>query len=78
VSELSEAERQAVITALFAYREETVSYLRNYDRPDITHEDCCAVARARAARRRDERDSLKERLRTIDAALMTLDPAGAR
>lgn len=78
MSEMNEAERQAAVAALYAYREETISYLRHYDQPDLTHEDCCAVARARAVRRREERDSLNDRLRTIDGALMALNPDGSR
>lgn len=75
---LSAGEQAAAVAALWAYRAETKHYLWGYDQPDLTHEDCCAVARARAARRREERDSLTARLQDIDGALAALDPDFAR
>lgn len=72
--DLSENEWRAVVAALYAYRSETAHYLRGYSQPDTAHDDCCPTARARVARRATERESLSQRLRDIDGALMTLDP----
>jgi hypothetical protein len=71
---LADGERQAAVAALWAYRSETQHYLRSYDGPIAGHDDCCPVARARAARRAEEHEALLQRLREIDGALQTLDP----
>lgn len=71
---LSETERGAAVAALWAYRSETQHYLRGYGQPGGSHDDCCAVARAREARRAVEREALNQRLRDIDGALQALDP----
>ena len=75
---LSDAERDAVVAALWAARSETQHYLRSYDSADRAHSDCCDVARARAVRREEERESLNQRLRDIDGAIQALDLEAAR
>jgi hypothetical protein len=77
-SDLTTAELNETVQALFARLGETRAYLRGYESGSLAphHDDCCPRHEKWAAARRTERESLRERQKNILGALRALDPQG--